>query len=41
MIENGGNVPAVLQYTEDDLEKEIKKVKNALRTSRSQAVYID
>ena len=43
MIENGGTgqVPAVLQYTEKDLEKEINKVRNALRTSRSQASYID
>ena len=40
MIENGGNVPAVLQFTADDLDKEIKKVQSALRTSRSQAVYI-
>jgi len=40
MIENGGTVPAVLQFTADDLDKEIKKVQSALRTSRSQAVYI-
>jgi hypothetical protein len=41
MIEGGGEVPAVLQYTEADLDKELKKVRSALRTSRSQAVYID
>jgi hypothetical protein len=41
MIENGGTVPAVLQFTADDLEKEIKKIHNALRTSRSSAKYID
>jgi hypothetical protein len=42
LIENGGNtVPAVLQFTEADLDNEIKKVQSALRTSRSRAVYID
>jgi len=41
MIENGGAVPAVLQYTVEDLEKEMKQVRAALRTSRSNAVYID
>lgn len=43
MIENGGNgtVPAILQYTEKDLEREIKKVQSALRTGRSRASYID
>lgn len=41
MIENGGEVPAVLQFTEDDLEKEIKKIHRALKTSRSNAKYID
>jgi len=41
MIENGGPVPAILQYTVADLEKEAKQVHNALRTSRSSAKYID
>ncbi len=40
LIENGGTVPAVLQYTEDDLNKEMNKIHNALRTSRTNAVYI-
>ena len=34
-------VGPVLQYTVDDLEKEIKVIHKALRTSRSQAKYID
>ncbi len=41
MIENGGNVPKVLQYTIDDLEKEIKDIHRALKTSRSNAKYIE
>ena len=42
MIENGGSIiPPVLQFTEDDLNKEIKKIHSALRTSRSQAKYVD
>ena len=42
MIENGGTVvPPVLQFTVSDLEKEIKKVHSALKTSRSSAKYID
>lgn len=41
MIENGGTVPPVLQFTEDDLNKEMKKIHAALRTSRSNAVYVD
>lgn len=39
-IEAGPVATTVLQYTVDDLEKEIKKVHNALKTSRSSAVYI-
>ena len=42
MIESGGtNVPPVLEYTVESLEKEVKEVHKALKTSRSQAKYVD
>ena len=40
-IHGGGGVPAVLEYTVADLEKEVKEIHKALRTSRSQAKYVD
>lgn len=38
---NGSGVPGVLEYTADQLEKEAKEIHRKLRTSRSQAKYID
>ena len=40
-IEGNSIDVAPLQFTADDLEKEIKRVHSALRTSRSSAKYID
>jgi len=40
-IEAGPAAGVVLKYTNADLEKEIKEVHKALRTSRSSAKYID
>jgi hypothetical protein len=38
---DGGGVPEIIQFTADDLEKEAKEIHRKLRTSRSQAKYID
>jgi len=40
-IEAGPSAGAVLKYTVADLDKEIKEIHKALRTSRSSAKYID
>ena len=45
VINSGGSMAdastAVLRYTEKGLDDELKKIRNALRTSRSSASYID
>jgi len=40
-ISSGQGVPSILEYTAEELEKEAKEIHRKLRTSRSQATYID